>query len=171
MDDTNAPEGALPRSPVGLSVFEQRLYGQLADHVAAEADHVARYRAMAENPGTPESARFLLRLVIDDEERHHRLFRQIALAVGNGIAWRDDSGSVPGLTPWEDHPELLEATEQFLDAEREDRKQLHEMRKELRPMRDTSLWPLLLELMERDSEKHILMLGFIKEHVAHRSVH
>jgi len=102
MDDTNVPEGALPRSPVGLSVFEQRLYRQLADHVAAEADHVARYRAMAEDSGKPESARFLLRLVIDDEERHHRLLRQIALAVGNGIAWRDDSGSVPasGHSSW-----------------------------------------------------------------------
>jgi len=168
MDDTKVPEEELPRSPVGLSVFEQQLYGQLADHVAAEADHVAGYRAMAEDPGTPESARFLLRLVIDDEERHHRLFRQIALAVGNGIAWRDDPDSVPGLTPWEDHADLLGATQRFLDAEHQDRKQLQGMRKELRPMRDTSLWPLLLELMERDTEKHILMLSFIKEHVARR---
>lgn len=170
MDDTQAPEEALPRSPVGLSVSEQKLYGQLADHVAAEADHVARYRSMAEDPGTPESARFLLRLVIDDEERHHRLFRQIALAVGDGVAWRESAESVPGLAPWEDHSALMGATEQFLAAEREDRKQLHEMRKELRPMRDTSLWPLLLELMERDTEKHILMLTFIKDHVVRRSL-
>lgn len=160
----------MPQSPVGLSVSEQKLYGQLVEHVSAEADHLARYRSMAEDPETPESAQFLLRLVIDDEERHHRLFRQIALAVGDGVAWRDDPESVPGLTPWEDHPALLAATEEFLEAERQDRKQLHEMRKELRPLRDTSLWPLLLELMERDTDKHILMLTFIKEHVARRSL-
>jgi bacterioferritin (cytochrome b1) len=152
--------------PQGLSVFEEKLYRRLADHVSSEADLIASYRELAEAPDTPEAARYLLRLVVDDEERHHRLVREIALALGNGIAWRHDPDAVPGLPYSKPDPALEKITNRFLAAERADRKQLRALRKELRPFRDTTSWSLLIELMEHDTAKHIRLLTFVRDHVA-----
>ena len=152
--------------PQGLSVFEEKLYRHLADHVSSEADLIASYRELAEAPDTPEAARYLLRLVVDDEERHHRLVHEIALALGNGIAWRHDPDAVPGLPYRKPDPALEKITNQFLAAERADRKQLRALRKELRPFRDTTSWSLLIELMEHDTAKHIRLLTFVRDHVA-----
>src|ERR1035437_24348 len=129
--------------PHGLSVLEEKLYRHLADHVFSEADLIASYRELAEAPATPDAARYLLRLVVEDEERHHRVMHEIA-------------------------PALEEATKRFLAAERTDRKELRALRKELEPYRDTTLWSLLIELMEHDTAKHILLLTFVRDHVARR---
>ena len=61
---------------------------------------------------------------------------------------------------------MTHAPSQFLAAERADAKQLRALRKELRPFRDTSLWVLLVELMEQDTAKHIRLLSFIRDHIA-----
>jgi hypothetical protein len=42
---------------------------------------------------------------------------------------------------------VLEATERFLDVEREDKRELEELSKILKPVRDTTLWYLLVKLM------------------------
>ena len=72
------------------------------------------------------------------------------------------------MTPTGDPPDraLAEVTGCFLAAERADQKQLRALRSELRPFRDTSLWALLVELMEHDTAKHIRILSFIADHVA-----
>jgi len=154
------------KSPLGLSVTEETLYRHLANHVSSEAEFIASYRERSETPDTPEAARYLIRMVLDDEERHHRMLREIMIAIGNGIAWPDDPDAVPNLPYGPPDRALEEATSRFLAAEKVDQKELHALRKELRPFRDTSLWSLLIELMEHDTAKHILMLNFIHDHVA-----
>ena len=64
--------------------------------------------------------------------------------------------------------EFVETTERFLAAERKDEKELRHLRKELQPYRDVTLWPLLVSLMEHDTAKHILLLTFIRDHIARR---
>jgi len=154
------------KPPPGLSVSEETLYLHLASHVSSEAEFIASYRDRAETPDTPEAARYLIHMVLDDEERHHRMLREIMTAIGNGIAWRDDPDAVPNLPYGPPDQALEEATSRFLAAEKVDQKELHALRKELRPFRDTSLWALLIELMEHDTAKHILILSFIHDHVA-----
>jgi hypothetical protein len=56
---------------------------------------------------------------------------------------------------------LLEPTERFLEAERDDRAQLRRLRKELKPARSNTLWPLMVELMEIDTDKHIRILEYL----------
>lgn len=166
MSTTTPPERDLPDTTRALSVWEQEIYHKLVQHADSEVSLIGSYRELADTPETPEPARFLIRLVIEDEERHHRLLRQIAIALGNGVAWRDEGDAVPHLAPGRSPPRLRRVTRQFLDAEREDGKQLRELRKALRPVRDTTLWPLLLGLMERDTEKHVMLLTFIADHLA-----
>ena len=87
-------------------------------------------------------------------------------AIGNGIAWSHDPEAVPNLPYGPPDPALAEVTSRFLAAERADQKQLRALRKELRPFRDTSLWALLVELMEHDTAKHIRLLTFLRDHIA-----
>ena len=152
--------------PPGLSVLEEGAYRHLSDHVSAEADLIDSYRELAEAPGTPEAARYLIRLVIEDEERHHRLFHEIATALGNDIAWAHNPDGVPNLQYRPPPPALAEVTRRFLAAERADAKQLRALRRELRPFRDTTVWVLLIELMEHDTAKHIRLLSFIRDNIA-----
>ena len=155
--------------PHGLSVFEEKLYAHLIDHVSSEAELIASYRDLADAPNTPDAARYLLRLVVEDEQRHHRIIGEIATAIGEGIAWRNDADTVPNIPQGKPIPNLEEVTKRFLAAERADRKQLRSLRKELRPFRDTTMWSLLVEVMELDTEKHIRLLTFIRDHVAQGS--
>lgn len=160
----------LPRTPPpGLSVIEAGLYSHLIEHVSSEAELIAEYREQAEAPDTPEAARYLIRLVLEDEERHHRLLHEIVTALGNDMAWRHDPDAVPNLPLGPPDRALAEVTRRFLAAERTDQKQLRALRKELRPFRETGLWALLVELMEHDTAKHIRILTFIADHVAPRS--
>lgn len=161
---SSEPPTALP--PPGLSVTEESLYRHLTEHVSSEAEFIAAYRERAEAPGTPEAARYLIRLVLEDEERHHRILHQIVTAIGNGIAWRDGGDAVPNLPYGQPDPELAAVTARFLAAEHADQKELRALRKELRPFRNTSLWVLLVELMEQDTAKHIRMLSFLADHIA-----
>jgi len=128
--------------PDGLSVAEEELYRHLSQHISAEAEFIGDYRQRAEAADTPEAARYLIRLVLEDEERHHRILHQLLTALSNGIAWRADRDAVPSL-PYRADPELAAVTARFLAAERADQKQLRALRDELRPFRDSSMWALL----------------------------
>ena len=150
--------------PSELTVLE-RLHKHLDEHVSSETGLIAAYRQLAEAPDTPEAARYLIRVVLEDEQRHHRLFQEMTAAVGNDLNWTHRPDAVPSLPYGPSAPALEEATAAFLVAEQADEKQLHALRKELRPFRDTTLWGLLIELMEHDTAKHILLLNFIRDHV------
>ena len=59
--------------------------------------------------------------------------------------------------------ELLEATERFPEAERNDGRELKRLSRRLRSMCGLSVWPLRVELMERDTEKHQAILCFLRK--------
>ena len=58
---------------------------------------------------------------------------------------------------------MLELTDELLEKEEEDVKELKRLQRELREVKDTSLWSLLVDLMERDTQKHIAILKFAKK--------
>ena len=153
-------------APERTLLEEEHALQRLGDHVASEAGFVAAYRELADAPTTPEAARYLIRLVLEDEERHHRVLQELLTAIANRVAARDDPDAVPDLPHEPPDRALQEVTSQFLAAERADAKQLRALRKELRSFRDTSLWALLIELMEHDTAKHIHVLTFIRDRVA-----
>ena len=163
-----APKPTIP-SPAprpDRAYLEREVFRHLSDHAASEAEFIASYRELAEAPATPDAVRYLMGLLLEDEERHHRVLHEIATAIGNRVTLRHDPDAVPDL-PYEPPDRVLEeVTGRFLAAERADAKQLRALRKELRPFRDTSLWALLVELMEHDTAKHIRLLTFIRDHVA-----
>lgn len=155
-------------SPHGLSVTEEGIFRHVREHVTSEAEFIDAYQEQSEATDIPEAVRYLMHLVLEDEKRHHRILHEIMIALGNDIAWRHDSNGVPSLPNGSPNPALAAVTRRFLAAERADKKQLRALHKELKPFRDTSLWALLVELMEYDTAKHIRILTFIQDHVAEK---
>ena len=104
------------------------------------------------DPGT----RFLIDLILADERRHHDLFTSLTEAA-LGV------GGAPVPAPSRAEAEaILEATEQFVAAEKDDRKELDALRKRLRGG-DVGMWHMLIEVMSFDTSKHITILEFLQK--------
>ena len=154
---------ATTAKPAGLSVFESELLDHLTHHLEAERELLATYQQVAAESGAAYVS-YLLRLIGEDESRHHRMFEELANALRAPVE-RDVGPTVPVIEGAANAPELLEATERLLRAERDDARELARLShsKGLRSMRGLSLWPLLIELMEHDTEKHRAILRFVRK--------
>ena len=149
----------------------ETLYHHLAGHVESESALIEEYRTLLADPDTPASAAYLIELIVEDEERHHRLFHEMAASIGAGLyggGGEPPEGGVPPLPVERTHRALADVTSRFLAAERTDQRSLRALRRELRPYRSSNLWALLVELMAHDTAKHILLLNFLRDHVANR---
>ena len=146
--------------PRGLSTGEAELYRHLLTHVQFESGLAEQYDELAQST-TPYVA-FLASLIAEDERRHHRLYELWAETL-RGMADFHDAG-IPWLGKEDDPAGLIAATEAFLEFERRDVDELKELSKSIKDMRETTLWGLVLELMRADTEKHIKILTFIRNH-------
>jgi len=151
-----------------LSVWEQELFDHVTAHTEQEKELLSVYEELAER--SPNAfVRYLATLLLEDEQRHHRMFSQIASSIVDDATLVHGADDLPRLTN-RGGGELEEITRRLLALEEDDRTELARLRKRLRPVRDTTLWDLLVQVAERDTEKHILILRFI-EHVARQAVH
>jgi len=146
--------------PAGLSVWEGELLEHLTEHLATETRLLASYQQLVEESRS-EYVSYLLQLIADDEARHHRLFSELMNALRAPVE-STVGPKVPTVQNVANPQELLDATERFLAIERGDARELKHLSRKLRSMRGLSVWPLLLELMERDTEKHQAILRFVR---------
>ncbi len=61
-------------------------------------------------------------------------------------------------------PPVRDLTDQLVRREQEDLGELKKLQRTVRDLKDTTLWSLLVNLMRHDTEKHIDMLRFVREH-------
>jgi hypothetical protein len=142
------------------SPWDEQLLAHFTEHESGELDLLQAYLEFRDSG--PEHVRYLVDMILQDEARHHETFRQLVNRVRSDIDFRDYEPKVPYLT--RDRNEcraLIAATDRLLAFEREDMSSLRHLQKELRPVRDTTLFSLLVELMELDTKKHIAILEFI----------
>jgi hypothetical protein len=143
------------------SPWEEEVLAHFAHHVDNEQELLEAYAQFGE--GGPEHVRYLADLILSDEARHHRMFRELVNRLRSDIDFRDYDPQVPHLRPESaDTAALLETTDRLLAVEHEDQRSLHRLQRELRPVRDTTLFSLLVELMEMDTKKHIAILEFLR---------
>jgi hypothetical protein len=155
---TTAPH---PLTELSGSELDESLLALFQEHVEGERGLLEAYAEFRDEG--PEYVRYLIDLVLTDESRHHQTFRELVNRLRSDIDWRDYGPQVPYVATVRDQaPALVEATNRLLDFERQDAKSLHALQKELRPVRDTTLFSLLVELMEYDTKKHIAILEFIR---------
>jgi hypothetical protein len=153
----------------GASVTEQMVYDYLVDHVENEADILDQYREMAAADSSP-ALRYLGGLIAADERRHHEVFRDLAASLRHIAELQPGEPPIPTLAGLEaDHERVQALTERFLAVEHEDEEMLRVLRRKLGDVKDTTLWTLLVDLMQRDTQKHIRILEFVQEHVGGRA--
>jgi rubrerythrin len=136
-----------------------RVSHQFSSHVREEAAFLTHYEELV-GQVDDEAVAFLVRLILDDERRHHALFESMSDAARGA-----DDRALPAAprTNRETARTLLEPTERFLAAERDDQAELRRLRKDLKPARADTLWPLMVRLMEIDTEKHIQILEYLRD--------
>jgi rubrerythrin len=151
-------------SSAGASPWERELYAHLSAHVQMENDLLENYSAVAENTES-KALRYLVELLVEEETKHHRLFSQLADSLKSEALFSSDEPDIPYLDfDRADSQATREATEELINKEEEDLRELKRLRHELRDVKDTSLWDLLIEVMEQDTQKHLSILRFVARH-------
>jgi hypothetical protein len=148
----------------------RRLLEVVQAHARAEAESLGTYVRLATTAGDPVVA-LVMRLILEDEERHHGLLGGIASSLRDALLWRPSTEGLPsGALPSAPAPADLECLARGLVKEEVAGAQLlHEL-----AWRDKGinggLDSLLLEMMALDSQKHALMLRFVCRRLAARAV-
>jgi rubrerythrin len=150
---------------VGASVWEEALYEHLTSHEHGERELLAEYQKAADESDSP-AFRYLVSLIVEDEIRHHRVFRDLAAALRTEAELRPEQPAIPRLEPFGiSGDRIVELSDQLLEREQSDARELRRLSKELRDVKDTTLWDLLVKLMEMDTAKHVEILEFARRHV------
>lgn len=150
----------------GEKSIVERLLDHLEAHERSEEDLLVDYRQAAEG-SADRGVRFLMELILEDEERHHRLMSAMARDVRSSLLWASQQ-ALPSISSGsEDHAELVAQTERFLEIERDSARQLKELRKEVHKVH-SGLLELILEGMQSDTEKHIDVLQYIRKQLEGR---
>jgi rubrerythrin len=162
----SAEERIILAKLIGASVWEVQLYEHLDTHEGRERGRLAQYQQAATDSDSP-AFRYLASLIVEDEIRHHRIFRDLASALQTEAELRPDEPTIPRLEGWGAEPQrVVELSERLLAEERADAEELHRLAGELKDLKDTTLWLLLVELMEMDTAKHIEILEFVRRHAS-----
>src|SRR5262245_24397432 len=153
----------------GASVWEQDLYDHFRSHIDHEDELIAAYGELAASTTVPGFG-YLGKLILADEQRHHQVFTDLAETLEVEAAeLRADGSPVPPISvhglPEEERRRILASTDRFLAFERQDARDLERLAKSLEPVKDTTLWNLLVTLMRADTEKHIRILRFMRDRV------
>lgn len=147
----------------GASVWEQQLYDRVRAHVDGEQDAIRAYETLAERTDAPAFA-YLARLILEDERRHHDMMAELAETIERFASLEDTDFPIPMLATFgADREEILDETDRFLKLEREDNRRLDHLAKEMRDVKDTTLWELLVRVMQDDNRKHQRILRFIRD--------
>jgi len=151
-------------SSAGPSAMERKLHAHLTSHVQAERGLLEQYSAIAERTQS-KAFRYLVNLLIEDEIRHHRILSDLADSLEDQALRGGLKSTIPYMDfDRADRAGVIEATGQLMDRENEDARELKRLQRELRDMKDFTLWSLLVELMQRDNQKHIAILRFVRKH-------
>ncbi len=149
---------------VGTRQWEEDIYQHVAAHGQIEVEILEQYRALANDEQTSPGFRYLARMILEDEERHHRIFDDLAETLRQIGIDTPDPSPIPSLRGFHaDRLRIQPVTERLLEVERDDRRELKDLAKRLKDFDNTTIWGLLIELMLDDTKKHIKILKFISD--------
>jgi hypothetical protein len=136
-----------------------RLVEAFDAHVAAEADTLAAYRHLAQS-ADPVAA-MLIRLVLEDEQRHHAVQQQIAARLRDALQWTHSPEALPIDGHVTGEPAATtEALMRFIQHEQQSASYFREVAERNADLYN-GLVSVLLETMAMDSEKHERILHFL----------
>lgn len=147
------------------SVWENLTLAHIEHHIATETGAAASYEDLgkAEDP----QVRYLASMIAADEYRHHQLLSDIAQSLRSRVSETTDDSAIAKPSPLsaERRDALLEITRRLLSIEESDTGELKKLRRQLDKAPDETVWPLLVEIMELDTEKHIRILKAVERYL------
>ena len=145
-----------------IAEWAQTMINTLNAHMDNEREALREYKGLSEG-SSQEAVRYLARIILEDEIRHHGLFADMVERLRSEISQLDD-GSLPPLHPTDDE-QLRAKTAELIRLERDDLKELKSLRRDVTKVADTAWWSVIVDIMELDTRKHITILEFIRDHV------
>ena len=140
---------------------EAAVVALLRAHAAHEGELIGTYAALVDSC-EDNGVRYLLRMLLDDEERHHVQFDSMLDSLEAFGEGRRPRYPLPVVAPVLD-PQLVENARQLAELERTDWQQLNELARVMKSSHLPREYELLVELMHHDTAKHIAILRFVSE--------
>ena len=154
-----------PNCPPSLS---DRLIRALQAHASAEAHDLATCEAVAERSSDPV-LRMLIGLVAEDEHRHHSLLQSMVRRLQEEVEFVASPSALPvAEAEWAADVELTTTLRALIRDEHEGARHLRHIACQ-EPQLYDGLYPLLLETIARDSEKHATILRYLLLRVEDRA--
>lgn len=144
--------------------FELKLLDLFERHGRMEGAILDSYRQVAERSSAGAAVQYLVRLILEDEHRHHQVFAEMANQI-RSVVWEVPVEPTLPVMKRSSDPDLLAETKRLLEFEEQDAKELRALRRTLRKSPTSSLNPLMVQLMLLDTTKHIAILKHIKAHL------
>jgi len=160
LGSTEVADTSEPFSQEEVSALE-RLLHTVEAHAKAEEGAIDAYHRLAAAATDPTVA-VLLRLIIEDEERHHSVLRRMATMVRDDLHGRNLPGAPsPAMFPTAAAENAIRSIRSARGDERDGIRRFRELARGSRGMYG-GLLALLLDLMAMDSRKHELILRFVE---------
>jgi rubrerythrin len=144
-----------------LTTWAETLIQTLQGHMDNEREALTQYGELAGN-APDDHVRFLMKMILEDEVRHHSLFAEMVNNLRAEISQSEPSG-LPNMRRTEDRDVLLAQTKKLLELEHDDVKELQDLRREITKVEDTAWWAVIIDAMEMDNRKHIRLLEFVRD--------
>ena len=144
--------------------LSERLIRALEAHQAAEAADVASFLQVAQRLSDPV-ADLLVGMIVEDEQRHDALLRSMIRRLQEEVEFVASPDAVPvptgsGLGTVEAAAEIAASVRGLMRNEHEGARHLRHLARQ-EPTLYGGLYPLLLETIARDSEKHATILRYL----------
>jgi hypothetical protein len=152
------PTGSPEISPV------ERLLNEFEVHEAKEEKSLEQYRKLLGKISNPVT-KFLVQLIISDEEKHRAVIHAMIATLKGSLTWTQPEGSLEGAADLaETNDQLRVSTDAFIELEKEGIRESKTLARESSGYYH-GIFKLLLDSMIRDSEKHVELLEFLKQHL------
>ena len=136
-----------PTTPPSLS---ERVIRALEAHASAEAEHTS-----------DQVLKLLVGLIADDERRHHSLLQSMVRRLQQEVEFVESATALPvESADSADDPELVNTLRSLIRDEHEGARHLRHLARQ-DPHLYNGLYPVLLETIARDSEKHATMFRYL----------
>lgn len=141
----------------------EALLNQFEAHEREERTFIEGYRSIVDGHPNP-LIKFLLGLIIADEEKHHGVVHAMASSLRSDLNWSDSATTLHNLgeISADEKQELLRLTGEFIAAEKQGIKETKALAKSSKGYYQGS-FALLLRTIIHDSEKHLMILEFIEK--------
>jgi hypothetical protein len=152
--------------------LSERLIRALQAHVAASAADVATCRQLANHLADP-AFELLVGMIVDDEHRHDSLLRSMIRRLEEEVDFLPSTTPVPVpngsmLSDVDAAAEMAASVRGLIRNEHEGARHLRHLARQ-EPTLYAGLYPLLLETIARDSEKHATILRYLLHRVEESS--